>query len=183
MCQVHFYWENKKDVSICRSLDHRLCLVNICWKPEWLQDLNRQNGSPDGRLNIKKRKLAQWKLKFWKTLLLKLPGKELLQAGSEKGKFKTSPASSSGSKGKAVCPLGECVRAEMWKGVEIPTGDIYPLVKRGRIWRLETLLVKKWRAKLKETVSYSGLIPGYTPRVQKCPLYVGLLPYVSMWLE
>ena len=44
----------------------------------------------------------------------------------------------------------------------------HPLVKRGRIWCLETLLVKKQRAKSKETVSSPGLIPGNTPQVQKC---------------
>lgn len=40
VCWVHFCWENKRDVFICWSLNHRRCLANIFLKPEWLQDLS-----------------------------------------------------------------------------------------------------------------------------------------------
>lgn len=70
------------------------------------------------------KKLAQWKLKFRKDLLLRLPGKVLPQAGSGKKKLKRSLTSSGGAEGKAACHLGVCVSVEMGKGLETPTGDI-----------------------------------------------------------
>lgn len=56
--------------------------------------------------------------------LLKLPGKELHQAGSGNKSLRRSLASRGGSEEKVTCHLGVHARAEMGKGVEMSIRDI-----------------------------------------------------------
>lgn len=172
VCQVHFYWENKKDVSICWSLDHRLCLANICLKLVRLQDINKQNGnvrSPDGRLKMKKKKK-----KLNENSDLEESSARFAKEGAALGRVWKGEARVASSllwwlRGEGSMSLKHLYEGGDGKGRR-RAHKKQPLVKRGRIWCLEALLGKKERDELKETISCSGLNPACTPRAIIVPL-------------